>query len=76
MKTFDGKRILNSHLMIDDQGSIVGHYSKIHLFDVQAGSLVLKESDFTQSGSNILHSIETPAGRIALAIVFIFFSFI
>lgn len=68
----DGKKILNSHLMIDDQGNLVGNYSKIHLFDVQAGSLNIKESDFTQSGSNILNSIETPAGRIALSIVLIF----
>ena len=50
LKTLDEKKIFNSHLMIDHQGNPVGNYSKIHLFDVQAGSLVLKESDFTQSG--------------------------
>ncbi len=76
MKSGDGKRVLNSHLMINDQGEIVGHYSKIHLFDVQAGSLVIRESDFTQPGSSIVNPIETPAGRIALGIVFFSFSFI
>ena len=69
LKSEDEKRILNSHLMINDQGDIVGHYSKIHLFDVDAGSLSLRESDFTQRGSTIVNPIETPAGRIALGIV-------
>jgi hypothetical protein len=55
--------------MINDQGQIVGNYSKIHLFDVQAGSLVIRESDFTQPGSKIANPIDTPAGRIGLGIV-------
>ncbi len=62
--------------MINDQGEIVGHYSKIHLFDVQAGSLIIRESDFTQPGSSIVNPIETPAGRIGLGIVFFFFLFL
>ncbi|CAF0903525.1 unnamed protein product [Adineta ricciae] len=66
----DQTRILNSHLMINDQGDIVGHYSKIHLFDVQAGSLNIRESDYTQPGSTILSPIETPFGRIALGICY------
>ncbi|UJR34883.1 hypothetical protein I4U23_027661 [Adineta vaga] len=69
-QTKDKSRILNSHLMINDQGDIVGHYSKIHLFDVQAGSLNIRESDYTQSGSVILNPIETPFGRIALGICY------
>ena len=55
--------------MINDQGDIVGEYCKIHLFDVQAGSQILRESDFVQPGSTIVNPIETPAGRIALGIV-------
>ncbi|CAF1552417.1 unnamed protein product [Rotaria sp. Silwood1] len=66
----DGTRVLNSHLIINDQGDIVGHYSKIHLFDVQAGSLIIRESDFTQPGSSISNPIETPAGRIGLGICY------
>ncbi|CAF1441290.1 unnamed protein product [Adineta steineri] len=66
----DGTRVLNSHLIINDQGDIVGNYSKIHLFDVQAGSLILRESDFTQPGSSIANPIETPAGRIGLGICY------
>ncbi len=69
MKSGDGSRILNTHLIINDQGEIVGRYTKIHLFDVQAGSLVIRESDFTQPGSQIVNPIETPAGRIGLGIV-------
>ncbi|CAF1193798.1 unnamed protein product, partial [Rotaria sordida] len=66
----DGTRVLNSHLIINDQGDIVGRYSKIHLFDVQADSQVIRESDFTQPGSSITNPIETPAGRIALGICY------
>ncbi len=68
-KSGDGTRVLNTHFIINDQGEIVGHYSKIHLFDVQAGSLIIRESDFTQPGSTIFNPIETPAGRIGLGIV-------
>jgi predicted amidohydrolase len=60
---------LNSHLIINDQGDLVAQYAKIHLFDVQAGSLVIRESDFTQSGSTIANPVETPGGRIGLGIV-------
>ncbi len=71
MKSGDGTRVLNTHLIINDQGEIVGHYAKVHLFDVQAGSLVIRESDFTQAGSSIVNPIETPAGRIGLGIVYL-----
>ncbi|CAF3360792.1 unnamed protein product [Rotaria socialis] len=63
-------RILNSHLIINDRGEIVSHYSKIHLFDVQAGSLRIQESDYTQAGSSIIKPIETPGGRIGLGICY------
>jgi predicted amidohydrolase len=79
LKSGDGTRVLNTHLIINDQGEIVGHYAKVHLFDVQAGSLVIRESDFTQAGSSIVNPIETPAGRIGLGIArfhFILFYFI
>jgi predicted amidohydrolase len=71
LKSGDGTRVLNTHLIINDQGEIVGRYVKVHLFDVQAGSLVIRESDFTQAGSSIVNPIETPAGRIGLGIVYL-----
>ncbi|CAF4204505.1 unnamed protein product, partial [Rotaria sordida] len=46
----DGTRLLNSHLIINYQGDIIGRYSKIHLFYVQPASLVIRELDFTQPG--------------------------
>ena len=67
---------MNTHLLINDQGEIIGNYAKTHLFDVQAGSLVIRESDFTEAGSTILNSVQTPAGRIGLGIVFFIFIFI
>ena len=68
-KSKDGNRVLNSHFMIDSQGNFVGQYSKVHLFDVQTDSLVIKESDYTESGLSIVDPIPTPAGRVALGIV-------
>ncbi|CAF3260677.1 unnamed protein product, partial [Rotaria sp. Silwood2] len=69
-RSADESRVLNTHLIINDQGDIVSRYSKIHLFDVQAGSLIIRESDFTQAGSSIVNPIETPAGRIGLGICY------
>ncbi|CAF4162765.1 unnamed protein product, partial [Rotaria sordida] len=63
-------RLLNSDLIINDKGNIVGRYSKIDLFYVQPAYLVIRESDFTQPASSITNPIETPAGRIPLGIVF------
>ena len=62
-------RLLNTHLLINDEGQIVSRYSKIHLFDVQSGSINYKESDFTQPGEEIVHPVSTPIGRLALGIV-------
>ncbi|CAF3791433.1 unnamed protein product [Rotaria sordida] len=63
-------RLLNSHLIINDRGDIVGRYSKIDLFYVQPAYLVIRESDFTQPASSIPNPIETPAGRIPLGICY------
>ncbi|CAF4121249.1 unnamed protein product [Rotaria sordida] len=63
-------RLLNSDLIINDKGNIVGRYSKIDLFYVQPAYLVIRESDFTQLASSITNPIETSAGRIPLGIVF------
>ncbi|CAF4400231.1 unnamed protein product, partial [Rotaria sordida] len=41
--TSDGIRLLNSDLIINDKGNIVGRYSKIDLFYVQPDYLVIRE---------------------------------
>lgn len=57
--------------MINDKGDIVAAYDKVHLFDVDIPEkkIRLKESDMIQRGENILPPVESPVGKIGLAIV-------
>lgn len=68
-KVDHSSRLLNTHLLINERGEIVSRYSKIHLFDVQSGSINYKESDFTGPGEEIVPPVSTPIGRLALGIV-------
>ncbi|XP_063172855.1 deaminated glutathione amidase isoform X2 [Candoia aspera] len=65
------QRIYNCHLLLDPKGSVVAAYRKIHLFDVELeGKESLKESAFTNPGSEILPPVPTPAGKVGLAICY------
>ncbi|CAO3649152.1 unnamed protein product [Cunninghamella blakesleeana] len=67
----DNKKILNTHLLVNDQGDIVQKYHKIHLFDVDIkGGPRLMESELTQSGNQIVSPITTPIGRLGLQICY------
>ncbi|XP_061462087.1 deaminated glutathione amidase isoform X2 [Rhineura floridana] len=64
-------RIYNCHLLLDPKGTLVAAYRKTHLFDVELeGRVSLKESAFTNPGSEIVPPVETPAGKIGLAICY------
>ncbi|XP_018427056.1 PREDICTED: nitrilase homolog 1 [Nanorana parkeri] len=65
------RRISNSHLVLDDTGSIRSVYRKAHLFDVELQSGVsLKESAFTIPGAELAPPVCTPAGKVGLAVCY------
>ncbi|XP_058015988.1 deaminated glutathione amidase isoform X3 [Ahaetulla prasina] len=65
------QRIYNCHLLVDPKGCVVAAYRKIHLFDVELeGRVSLKESAFTNPGSEMVPPVHTPAGKVGLAICY------
>lgn len=65
------QKIHNSHVIVDNKGSIVSVYHKAHLFDVEiAGRVSLRESKFTIPGSEILPPVNTPVGKVGLAVCY------
>ncbi|KAA6410869.1 MAG: nitrilase [Lasallia pustulata] len=66
-----GEKVRNTLIWIDEKGSIVQRYQKIHLFDVDIkGGPVLKESRSVERGNSILPPFETAVGRVGLSICF------
>ncbi|XP_055864744.1 deaminated glutathione amidase-like [Biomphalaria glabrata] len=64
-------KIINTHVIIDDQGNIQSAYGKTHLFDVDIpGKVRLCESDSVIPGTEIVPPVPTPIGRIGLAICY------
>lgn len=61
----------NSHVLVDDHGSIAAVYRKIHLFDIDVkDGPQLKESDGTIPGDQIVPPVPTPVGNVGLAICY------
>ena len=66
-----GKRVFNTHIIIDNEGSIRGIYRKVHLFDVDVpGGVPAYESAYTLAGSQIGPPICTPCGMVGMAICY------
>ncbi|KAH7404600.1 hypothetical protein KP509_15G033700 [Ceratopteris richardii] len=66
----DGSRLYNTHVLLDDFGTIQSFYRKIHLFDVDVpGGPVLKESKFTAPGSEVVVA-NTPIGNLGLTVCY------
>lgn len=67
----DDKRHHNSHVVINDNGTIVEVYHKTHLFDVNIrDGPRMKESNATIPGNRIVPPVSTPVGSVGLAICF------
>jgi predicted amidohydrolase len=60
----------NTCLVFSPDGAIVGRYSKIHLFDIDLpGHVTSKESQWIGAGAETT-SVETPLGKLGLAICY------
>ncbi|APA14903.1 hypothetical protein sscle_13g096730 [Sclerotinia sclerotiorum 1980 UF-70] len=64
----DGTKVLNRSIWIDELGTIVGQYDKLHLFDYAAAGL--RESDSVEAGVRVEEPVETVVGRVGLLICF------
>ncbi len=68
------KKLLARSYVIDSEGEIRAHYDKIHLFDVTVPAGIgqdesYRESDLFEPGTTPV-VVDTPAGRLGLAICF------
>ena len=64
-------KLKNTLLWITEDGSIAQRYQKLHLFDVDVqGGPIIKESNSTDRGNEILAPFHTNVGRVGLAICF------
>ncbi|CAG2256040.1 NIT1 [Mytilus edulis] len=70
-KVKEEKRLLNTHVLIDNNGEIQSTYSKAHLFDLDIPEKVrLCESDYTVPGDKMVSPVETPVGKVGLSICY------
>lgn len=67
----DSERFHSTSLVYNEQGALVGHYHKLHLFDadVADGQGSYRESDTYAPGSE-LSVIDSPFGRLGLSICY------
>lgn len=65
------QRVRASCIVVDDQGTEVARYDKIHLFDamVEDSQGQYRESDTFEPGDSLV-TLDTPAGRLGLAICY------
>ncbi|XP_057981826.1 deaminated glutathione amidase, chloroplastic/cytosolic [Malania oleifera] len=69
-KGHDDAHICNTHVLIDDNGTVRSTYRKMHLFDVDVPSgRSYKESSFTDAGKDIV-AVDSPFGRLGLTVCY------
>lgn len=68
----DENRTYNTSLLFGPDGTLIAHYRKMHLFDVDlaaAGGVTFQESRTTAPGQSVVVA-DTPAGTIGMSICF------
>lgn len=65
-------KVRNAHVVINNEGEIVSVYHKIHLFDVDIPEKNIRiiESDYVVPGNEIVPPVDTPIGKVGLAICY------
>ncbi|XP_014676513.1 PREDICTED: nitrilase homolog 1-like isoform X2 [Priapulus caudatus] len=67
----DADRVYITHLIINSSGHVVSVYRKLHLFSVDIkGGVRLRESDVAIPGKDILLPVQTPVGKVGMAICY------
>lgn len=65
------KKILNAHIILDDQGDIRSIYHKVHLFNLEIPNVVrLIESESYSAGNKLPEPVQTPIGKVGLGICY------
>ncbi|KAJ2698565.1 Carbon-nitrogen hydrolase [Coemansia spiralis] len=61
----------NANVVVSDDGTLVTAYHKLHMFDVNAkDGLRLQESASTSRGDRVADVIDTPVGKLGLAVCY------
>jgi deaminated glutathione amidase len=66
----DGEKIANRAFLIDREGEIAAQYDKIHLFDVDLPNGETWRESSTYSGGDEAVLVQTPFGKLGLAICY------
>ncbi len=68
----DGReKVLNTHVLLGADGSVLGRYSKAHLFNVDIpGGARLKEADYVVPGGEVGHPIHAAGIKIGLGVCY------
>ena len=65
------EKVLNAHIVIDENGEIVSIYRKTHLFNLEIPGVVrLVESEFSIAGDRIIPPVQTSVGHVGLGICY------